>query len=117
MFVGPSFAVRNSGEICYLSPVRLQHPRGRRSADSSNRNLAALPRWSPAAGAAVLLALWVPAAAGAAAEPSPPPMFPKGTFTLDTGIAYTASFGSLDALPALQLGGNYYVFDNLSLGT
>jgi hypothetical protein len=40
----------------------------------------------------------------------------KQSLTLDASIACSAAFGDADALPALQLGANYFLLDDLSLG-
>src|SRR5262245_52865699 len=56
--------------------------------------------------------------AAIADEPATAPaaMFPKGSFTLTSDVAYTHTFDDESNIGALQLGVNYFVFDNFSLG-
>src|SRR3954464_4619191 len=43
--------------------------------------------------------------------------FPKSRFTLSSDVAFAATMGAHNAsIPSLQIAGNYYVFDNFSLG-
>src|SRR5262245_50786418 len=65
---------------------------------------------------AILLVPIAPARAAAPASAPVPQMFPRGSFTLTSDVAYTRTFDDEANIAALQLGVNYFVFDNISVG-
>ena len=42
--------------------------------------------------------------------------FPRGSFTLTTDLTYAHTFDDVADIPAMQVGFNYFVFDNISIG-
>ena len=59
----------------------------------------------------LLFSTTIAGAAGAA------PMFPKGSFTLNSTASYTRSFDKDEAdIGGVEIGGNYFLWNNFSLG-
>jgi hypothetical protein len=51
------------------------------------------------------------------AAPTTQPIFPRGSFTLNTTAAYARSLDKDEAdIGSIELGGNYFIWDNFSLG-
>lgn len=69
--------------------------------------------------ALMLLTLCAAARAGATTQPTGAfePIFPKGSFTLSTAAGYARGLDKDEAdIGALEVGANYYIRDNFSLG-
>jgi hypothetical protein len=65
----------------------------------------------------IALLILIAATPAPAAAPTTQPMFPKGAFTLSAASAYTRALDKDEAdIGSAELGGNYYVWDNFSLG-